>query len=311
MTTIDFIRMTFGLIAATIGFLIAAAALAEDTVQPDIGKRFATEFRKLATTPSVSRAYVLASLSSEAVFGTRLLSVRAVFVSVLISIGWILTFLVISWLMYGHRLWIFDETFPPFVIKRFWGFAVLGVLADYLATLITRKLLLASISGGTMTKCLVVVVNALLIIVNFYFLFGVAKWSVVGYGFGNIFDSIGNWVVNFSGLDLLNQLVHDATLVPDGAGHFRIENGETEVVYAFPEGLFFLSSILTTVWIWLHLGGALLLKIAINVDALKNRLVSLSNIDGKPFKSVASILVVMITLMWILSILIFIFFRMF
>lgn len=311
MTTIDFIRVTFGLIAATIGFLIAAAALAEDAVQPRIGKRFATEFRKLATTPSVSRAYVLASLSSEAVFGSRLLSVRAVVVSVLISIGWILTFLVISWLMYGHRLWIFDETFPPFVIRRFWGFAVLGVLADYLATLVTRKLLLVSISGGTITKCFVVVGNALLVIVNFYLLFGVAKWSVVGSGFENIFYSVKDWIVNFSGLDLLNRLIHDATLVPDGPGQFRIENGETEVVYAFPEGLFFLSSLLTTVWVWLHLGGALLLKAAINVDALKNWLVVLSNIDGKPFKSAAAILVVMTALLWCVSILIFFVCRMF
>jgi hypothetical protein len=311
MTTIDFIRVTFGLIAATIGFLIAAAALAEDAVQPRIGKRFATEFRKLATTPSVSRAYVLASLSSEAVFGSRLLSVRAVVVSVLISIGWILTFLVISWLMYGHRLWIFDETFPPFVIRRFWGFAVLGVLADYLATLVTRKLLLVSISGGTITKCFVVVGNALLVIVNFYLLFGVAKWSVVGSGFENIFYSVKDWIVNFSGLDLLNRLIHDATLVPDGPGQFRIENGETEVVYAFPEGLFFLSSLLTTAWVWLHLGGALLLKAAINVDALKNWLVALSNIDGKPFKSAAAILVVMTALLWCVSILIFFVCRMF
>ncbi|MFM0232150.1 MULTISPECIES: hypothetical protein [Paraburkholderia] len=305
MTTIDFVRVTFGLIVATVGFLIAAAKVAEDAVQPGIGKRFAAEFKQLAATPSVSRAYVLASLSSEAVFGVRLLSLRALVVSVAISIGWILTFLLISWLMYGHRLWVFDGMFPPFVIKRFWGFAVLGVLADYLSTLVTRKLLLVSVSASVLTKCLVVVGNVLLVTANFYSLFGVTKWIVVGSGFENIVDSVKNWIFNFSGLDLLNRLIHDATLVPDGPGQFRIENGETEVVYAFPEGLFFLSSLLTTVWVWLHLGGALLLKAAVNVDVLKNWLVSLSNIDGKPFMSAAAIFAVMTGLLWCFSILIF------
>ncbi|RBB38206.1 hypothetical protein DPV79_19220 [Burkholderia reimsis] len=101
---------------------------------------------------------------------------------------------------------------------------------------------------------------------------------------------------------MLNKLIHDATLVPDGPGQYKILNGETEVVYAFPEGLFFLSSLLTTVWIWLHLGSALLLKGAIKVDALKNRLVSLSNIGGKPFMSVVAIFSVMIGFLWVLSI---------
>ncbi|TCG09228.1 hypothetical protein BZM27_06850 [Paraburkholderia steynii] len=311
MTTIDFIRVTFGLIAATIGFLFAVAKVAEDAVQPGIGKRFAAELRKLAATPSFSKAYVLASLSSEAVFGSRMLSLRAVSVSVAISIGWIVTFLVISWLMYGHRLWLFDGTFPPFVVKRFWGFAVLGILADFLSTVVTRKLLLVSVSAGALAKWLVVAGNVLLVTANFYLMFSVAKWIFVGSGFENIVDSVRNWIFNFSGLDLLNRLVHDATLVPDGFGQFRIENGETEVVYAFPEGLFFLSSILTTVWVWLHLGGALLLKAAINVDALKNRLVSLSNIDGKPFMSAAAIFAIVTVLLWCCSILIFFVCRMF
>lgn len=305
MTTIDYIRVTFGLIVATIGFLIATAKVAEDAVQPGIGKRFAAEFRQLAATPTVSRAYVLASLSSEAMFGVRLLSLRALGVSVAISTGWILIFLAISWLMYGHRLWVFDGTFPPFVIKRFWGFAVLGVLADFLSTLVTRKLVLVSVSAGVLTKCFVVIGNVLLVTANFYLLFGVTKWIVVGSGFQNIVDSVENWIFNFPGLDLLNKLIHNATLVPDGPGQFRIENGETEVVYAFPEGLFFLSSLLTTVWVWLHLGGALLLKVAINVDGLKNWLVSLSNIDGKPFMSAAAIFAVMTVVLWCFSILIF------
>ncbi|WP_321958129.1 hypothetical protein [Paraburkholderia bannensis] len=305
MTIINFVRMSFGLLAATIGFLYAAAKLAEDAIQPGIGKRFASEFRQLAVTPSVSRAYVLASLSSEAVFGVRLLSLRALVVSVAISIGWILTFLLVSWLIYGHHLWVFDRAIPPFVIKRFWGFAVLGVLADYLSTLITRKLLLVSVSAGAWTKCIVVLGNVLLVTLNFYVLFNVTKWIVVGYGFENFLDAVIGWIGNFSGLDMLNRFIHNARLVPDGPGQYRIENGETEVVYAFPEGIFFLSSLLTTVWVWLHLGGALLLKAAVKADRLKTKLVSLSNIDAKPFMSVLAVLAVMAGLLWCFSILIF------
>lgn len=301
--------MTFGLIGATIGFLFAVAKVAEDAVQPGIGKRFAKEFRQLAATPSVSRAYVLASLSSEAVFGSRLLSLRAFVISVALSIGWILTFLLISWLTYGYRLWIFDGTFPFFVIKRFWGFAVLGVMTDYLSTQITRKLLLLSVSTGVFKKCLVVGLNVLLATTNFYLLFSIAKWIVIGDGFENVADAIGNWIFNFSGLDLLSKFIHVPRFVPDGPGQLRIENGGAEVVYAFPEGLFYLSSLLTTVWVWLHLGGALLLKAAISIDALKSRLVSLSNIDGKPFMSAAAIFSVMTGLLWAISILMFLVWR--
>ncbi|MEY1594086.1 hypothetical protein AB3K92_35355 [Burkholderia sp. Bmkn7] len=302
MAVIEFIKITSGIIFATVGFLVAVAKVAEDAVHPSIAQRFATEFRKFAATPSLSRAYVLASLSSDAVFGCRMLSLRSLIVSVGISIGWILIFLLVGFLMFGRGLWIFNEVFTPFVVKRFWGFAVLGVFVDFLSTLITRRLLLTSLSVGPVKRCFVVVVSVVLVIANFYIIFGVVKWIITGYGFNDVFHSIENWIYNFSSLDLLNKFIHDAALVPDGPGQYKILNGETEVVYAFPEGLFFLSSLLTTVWIWLHLGSALLLKGAIKVDAMKNWLVSLSNIGGKPFMSVAAIFSLMIGLLWILSI---------
>ncbi|WP_124674370.1 hypothetical protein [Burkholderia cepacia] len=303
MTTIEFVKITSGIIFATIGFLVAVAKVAEDAVHPNIGQRFATEFGRFAATPSLSRAYVLASLSSDAVFGSRLLSLRSLVTSVGISIGWIMVFLLVSLLMFGRSLWVFNEVFTPFVVTRFWGFAVLGVFVDFLSTLVMRWLLLTSLSAGPVKRCFVVGASVLLVVANFYVVFGVAKWIVTGYGFAGVFDSIENWIFNYSGLDLLSKLIHDATLVPDGPGQYKIMNGETEVVYAFPEGLFFLSSLLTTVWIWLHLGSALLLKIAIKVDAMKNWLISLSNIGEKPFISVAIIFSVMIGLLWILSIL--------
>jgi hypothetical protein len=214
-----------------------------------------------------------------------------------------------SWCAYGHGLWAFNKVFSPFVTKRFWGFAILGIVADFFATVITRAFLLMVLPVGAFKKFLVVGLNLLFVVVNFYVLFSVAKWFILGLGFIGIFESIKDWIVNFSNLEITSKFLHNAMLIPDGPGQFRIENGDTEVVYAFPEGLFFLSSLLTTMWLWLHLGSVILLKSAINIDAFKEWLVSLSNIEKKPFISAAAIFGSMVALLWILSILVFFIYR--
>ncbi len=89
-------------------------------------------------------------------------------------------------------------------------------------------------------------------------------------------------------LKTLNALTSDMLQKqPDGS--MLIKGGlNTEVAYAFPEGITFYSSLLTSIWLWLHTVSYACFKASLSFDKTKNRLLSI-NIDNKPFKSLATI----------------------
>lgn len=54
------------------------------------------------------------------------------------------------------------------------------------------------------------------------------------------------------------------------------------MVYAFPEGVFFISSLLTSVWLWLYIVAYGVAYLAVRVDRLKPLVLGYFNIQEKP-----------------------------
>jgi len=93
-------------------------------------------------------------------------------------------------------------------------------------------------------------------------------------------------------LQLLNDFSQDM-LIEKSKGIYDIKGGlKTEVVYAFPEGIAFYSSLLTSIWLWLHIISYVSFRLAIQTDALKSVLLQVVNIDGKPFSALATMIII-------------------
>ncbi|TOF86887.1 hypothetical protein CGJ12_22620, partial [Vibrio parahaemolyticus] len=59
-----------------------------------------------------------------------------------------------------------------------------------------------------------------------------------------------------------------------------------------PEGIAFYSSLLTSVWLWMHILSYALLKLTQRIDIVKNTMLRFVEIDKKPFTAISIMLIV-------------------
>ncbi len=130
----------------------------------------------------------------------------------------------------------------------------------------------------------------------FYFLFTAAKLLVhPGNGALGLLDSLRVWLNPAGlpiGIELLQPLSADM-LVSRGGGNFDIKGGLlTEIVYAFPEPVLFLSSLLTSVWLWLYVLGYLILFAAVRLDRIGVSARKFLKVAEDPINSLALAIVI-------------------
>lgn len=74
----------------------------------------------------------------------------------------------------------------------------------------------------------------------------------------------------------------------DGTISFN-EPLETAVTYAFPEGVFFTTSLLTSLWLWIYIAAYWLAYIALRLDSAKNIILNHMNIEEKPLSALTAL----------------------
>jgi hypothetical protein len=256
-----------------------------------LAKKFTRNFKRFNLNPSFGRAYEWSIDIVSKVYGSRLISFRALIVSMCVSVSWMLAILLLVYFYEGKGAWFFNGPFSGVVIHRFWWLFFISLLIDFLSCCLTRALLPMAISSSSITKFLILILDLFLSVILFYVLFTFAKYSFLPSAKPDgVIDTIGDWFTTIPNLNLVMQLLTDATIIPLGGGEFKIENGNMEAIYAFPEGLVFLSSLLTSFWILLHIFTFYLLKLANNFDWIKKILVDSARIREKPFLSMGAII---------------------
>ena len=270
-------------------------------------QRLATAARKFDLKPSFSKAYVAATYWSDSVYGPRLLSWRALFVSVGVSLTWLTVLAIAALCAYGKHAWLLNPVFAGAVVTQFWYFFGIGLVIDFISACMTRALLLFAANKGSLAKALVLVLDLVSSAVLFYALYGLAKYAVYGGGSQSFSAtdfarSLSNWFDSLYTLQLISKFLHDATLIPNGMGSFQILNGESEIVYAFPEGMIFCSSLLTTFWIAVHIAAYWFLQGASQISAAAQALLKESSLAAKPFLSISTIACILILIpCWLVS----------
>lgn len=291
--------------ASLVGMLIAifsAAKLADDVFGSGLAaKKFGKFFRNSAGVPTFARAYVSATFLMDRIYGLRILSLRALFVSCLISVIWMCILMAAMVAAYGRAAWIFDAVFSRQVIINFWWFMFVGIVVDYISVSAARVLLSQSAGSGTVAKLAWLTFAAAGNSLVFFVLYCGAKSLYLSQPLGAPISHIMGWFEHGFSLHLVFKTLTDWQFFEVTPGVFDIQNGNSEVVYAFPEGMLYFSSLLTLIWLVLHILAHCLYFGGFNVSRLMNRLVAESALESRPLQSAATIVGVLVLLpIWVI-----------
>ncbi len=314
MTIVEFGKTIFFALGGVSSFAYYVANTAEDVVNQEAKKKFANIVKNIRATPTFRHAFLTFTMMSDNYFGDKLLSLRAFAKSVLLSLAWIFLLTVFCVVVFpNYASWFTDRGINNLIIQHGIIFLVVVLVLDYLSVTVTRFIIRTYRPKNIVSLILLLALDLFLSIVIFYVGFSITKYYFVNQIFLEFCDSIRIWL-NLDQLPLVLVTLEDLTsdmFMENKDGSTQIIGGlKTEVVYAFPEGIVFYSSLLTSIWLWFHTASYIALKIAIQTDFVKKSLLNIANIEQKPFKSLATIILllypvvccVLIAIYWLVEI---------
>jgi len=294
MTAIEFSKvllMGFGGLAALAYYI---THLAETGITGEAKSKLSNIVKNFKATPTIRHSFITFTLLSDHFFGDKLLSLRAVFLSSLLSILWMSLVTVVCLIMFpNYSSWIGDANLMTVIFRNAIPVLMAVLLIDYISLTVTR-LLVRSLKVRTILGLLsILIFDFFVAVILFYIGLTTFKFYYINPDWLSFGDSVFYWMkVNsmHTALQTLNDLTSDM-LVRNSDGSYDIKGGwNTEIAYAFPEGIAFYSSLLTSIWLWLHIISYSVLKVATQTDALKNKLMKFVNINEKPFSALALII---------------------
>jgi hypothetical protein len=243
--------------------------------------------KKRLILPASRSAFSFFLYASDHFFGKRLFSLRALSRSLALSGLWIFLVLAICWYSFpNYKSWLGDELSRNLILRNSLPLIFAGVAIDFLSLCLTRYIIRLSIGKKAAHPFFSLLVDFLLSVLLFYVGFSLAKIAVLpgSTALGPI-DSLRIWLtpsVLPSQFQLLQPLTADM-LIPVKEGVFDIKGGLlTELVYAFPEAILFFSSMLSSVWLWLYVGGYILLYVAVRLDRVSQWYIARLDLDHGP-----------------------------
>jgi hypothetical protein len=279
----------FGSVAALAYYF---ANLAEDGINETAKKKFANKFKNLKVSSSTRAAFELFLFASDRFYGNRLFSARAFITSATFSVFWFFSILFISGLWSTMSLLLFSTPYVNNILLKYAIFLLfVGINIDFFSTVMTRVIVRLSLKNFNAPLIFIAIADLFLSSILFYLSFFSAKYIMLHKSFPSITTFVLQWSMPVSIIAEYNDIKNltGAALSP------MIVNGQrVELIYVFPEGVLFLSSLLTSVWLWLYIASYWLHKTALRVDSAKTILLNISNIENKPFKSIGIITLIFI-----------------
>lgn len=298
MTVPQFIIIFVAAFGPAAGIAYYFANLGEDGINDEAKKKLVRRLKQFSISPSTRVAFEAFLFASDRFYGRRIFSLRALVRSAAFTFGWFLLILAVCTSQFSnYTSWLST----PGVSNLIWKYGVIflsaGIFIDFASTAVTRYLIRWTLKKPKASPIIIASMDFIFSGLWFYLTFSLLKAIVLDSNWPSITGSFGIWVhLNELpiGLKTLNDLSEDM-LQPQADGTISIIGGlNTEIIYAFPEGILFLSSLLTSIWLWFYIAAYWTHRVALRFDATKKWLLEISNIDAKPFKSIAILALVFI-----------------
>ncbi len=284
---------------------LAALKYIDDLFGPgEIGQHISIIFKKSNISPPFSKIYTLACELPEHIFGRKIISLRSLAASATITLFWLAILVIFMIFLQGNRSWLFNKGFLGLVSDKFIYFFIACLFIDYFSTCITRILFKIGLNKSINVKFFILFGSIATSMTMFYLLFSATKYYFTEGGFSDP-TIISSWLNHPFELQTMLRLLNDAHFIPKEDGTVELINFNTKVVYAFPEGMIFISSMLTPIWILITIMAQLLYKYAVGGDAIKRFFQKYAALKSKPILTLAVfIYIYSIAPIWIIVIII-------
>ncbi|MCQ4313900.1 hypothetical protein NAV33_18690 [Pseudomonas stutzeri] len=293
------------IVLTTIVGLHAAIVIFEETIsevtRARMGHRLLTgDFRK--GTRKVLEIYL--SLNNT-LFGKRIFSLRSLGVSVILTSMWGICFM----LNYGYTFPQFKNALhmiaqtPNLRNLAITAFLVI-LLVDYLSINVTRKIYRMTVAKGKKSFILAAITDLASSVAVYYVGLSIFKYILSDQFFLGLSDSLRIWT-SPTEITMGVQAVNAFDL---SSGRYTSSNTfeldtpfETMVTYMFPEGVFFISSLMTSVWLWMYLLAYTAAWFMVRVNKIKKVILPHLNIEKKPLTTLTGVATAILMLCMICS----------
>ncbi len=292
MTTFELAKILLPVLFGLVAFLYYVAHLVEHGVSEQAIDQLRQFARKRSLLPAVQAAFKFFLFSADRYFGSCLFSCRALLRSFALSITWTLFVLMVCLVVFpSYTNWLGSKVSRHLILENAAVLLLASLLIDFASTCVTRTIVRAADGKGVRILLFAFALDLILSVSLFYTLFTTAKFlllpnmePILPIEAFNVWLNPGALPI---GIQLLEPLTSDM-LIPLGGGVFDIQGGlNTEIIYAFPEPVLFLSSLLTSIWLWLYLLASACLYLTVHVDRLGVWSRKFLNIDHSPVHALA------------------------
>ncbi len=301
----DFIVITlsvYGCIYAFSKFLKLVADLADKSVKPKYVKKFSNILKNQLLTPTLQHSFTSFNLFSEGLFGKKIFSFRALISSILLSIFWITLISIICIILSpDFRSWFTHQTFNKLILTSFLYLFPIILALDYFSITTTRTIIKKTClkRRSLTTYLLIVFLDAFVSIIIFSTGLLTIKGIIYNTPLNDIYAPINHilsWL-NITQIESLMKPLEDLYKIDNDNYGTKSGNGwSTKIVYALPEGIMFYSSLLTSIWLWIHTFGYFASKLAMKIDFIKNKWLSMCDIKNRTFHSLALLIIIALVL---------------
>lgn len=266
-----------------------------------IGNRLLTgDFRK--GTRKVLEIYL--NLNNT-LFGKRIFSLRSFFVSVILTLLWGTCFTInfaYNFPTFSQSLYMMANT-PN--LRNIAIVALLVVLViDYLSISMTRKIYRTTVTKGKRSFLVALLSDLLGSIALYYIGISIFRFIISNEFLLSPSHSVQIWTDPTQvsmGFQVVEDFDFSAGRKTD-ANTFQFDQPlEAMVTYLFPEGVFFISSLMTSVWLWMYVLAYSAAWLMIRVNTIKKVVLPHLNIDKKPLTALTGIATAILMLGMIVS----------
>lgn len=297
MSIIEFSKILLVGFGGVVAIAYYITHIAESGINQNAKSKLTNIVKNFKATPTIRHSLITFTMLSDHVFGDRIFSFRAVITSCLISLLWILVVTITCSVMFPtYTYWFEQANFFKVIVNSAIPILIMVLLIDYISVSITRLFIRNLKTRSFLGLLWVLIIDFIIAATLFYIGITGIKYLLINPIWLSVSESLPYWYKVDSlptALVTLNDLTSDM-LVKRPDGSTDIKGGLlTEVVYAFPEGVAFYSSLLTSIWLWIHIISYTVFKFAVQTDSIKSKLLKIVNIDEKPFSALAAIIVIL------------------
>lgn len=263
----------------------------EKVIKKDKLQKITENITKFRFSSGARKIFALWIYLNNAVFGKKIISLRAFWVSIILTNIWAAIFIVVFSVKYPmFREWVVNILY---VRSLHWPALVIYasvLVLEFLSISLSRKIYRVALSRGNKIFGWSLLIDFFGSVLVYYVGLTLVKVVLLHQSTLSLFGALKTWL-NPSDLTTLLMVVEDfdmSNFKPNGHGRFTTEIPlTTEVVYAFPEGVFFFTSLLTSVWLWGYIAAYGLAYACVRIDRLPPKLWNFLKIEEQPLLSLS------------------------